>query len=68
MPFVDNLKATVTYDNGGFGSLSMYFGTDFQFIRGECVELVGEDGAIRIIGNQVIIATREGDRTIEPPP
>ncbi len=68
VPFVDNLKATVTYDNGGFGSLSMYFGTDFQFIRGECVELVGEDGAIRIIGNQVIIATREGDRTIEPPP
>ena len=66
VPFVDNLKATVTFDTGAFGTLSMYYSTDFKFLPGGAIHLVGEEGGIVVQHTDVTIITRMGQETVTP--
>jgi len=66
VPFVDNLKATVTFDTGAFGTLSMYYSTAFKFLPGGAIHLVGEEGGIVVRHADVTIITRAGQETITP--
>ncbi|MBV7332055.1 Gfo/Idh/MocA family oxidoreductase [Chloroflexi bacterium TSY] len=48
IPYIDNGKCLIEFENGALGSLTFYMSTDFPF-PARLTEIVGDEGALRLL-------------------